>query len=110
VIYSVPFLDVKQESQTECGECIDGDGCSSICRLERTAPGDDQVNNLPGQIIDLPFQPSNNGGEIGGGVNTPVIGNNTGTPPANADTGPAAVAIMAGGAAAGYAYMKRRRK
>jgi len=37
------------------GNTANGDGCSSVCQTERAAPG-----TLPGQVIDIPFDPNTN--------------------------------------------------
>jgi MYXO-CTERM domain-containing protein len=76
------------------GNTLPGDGCSQQCQIERTAPQD-----LPATIIELPLNP----------IPITSVPLDTPTPPTTTDTGPAAVAIMAAGAAAGYAWVRRRR-
>lgn len=96
------------------GNTFNGDGCSSQCLPERPlTPQEQEMRTLPASIIELPFQeaapnqpadtiPSTLPGSV-----TPIAG--TSKPPATADTGPAAIAVMAAGAAAGYAWMRRRK-
>ncbi len=80
------------------GNTTNGDGCDASCQLERTGP-----NTLPAQIIELPFQlPSSTS------YTTTYVPPSTPEPPTNTDTGPAALLVMISGAAAGYAWMKRR--
>lgn len=87
------------------GNLFNGDGCSATCQLERTAP-----QTLPAQIIDLPFAPTtNNQQPITSNDQTAIDGQYSPVPPANTDTGPAALAVMISGAAAGIAYMRRKR-
>ncbi len=110
------ILDAPAEACDD-GNTVSGDACSNICKLERLASGNEPSQTLPAQIIDLPFQsgvrtaPPNT--VPGGYYEEQVMGigsaSGSGEPPANAQTGPAAVAIMVSGAAAGYAYMRRRR-
>jgi cysteine-rich repeat protein len=98
------------------GNLQPGDGCSASCKPEHNAP---QV--LPSNVVQLPFQPSGNEGTSyqTQGTNT-VVGSVTegssqvltggaNRPPSNTSSGPEALVIMISGAAAGYAYMKRRR-
>lgn len=87
------------------GNNLNGDGCSSQCTLERTAP-----NTLPAQVIDLPFETNGNNPAIIAGVpgGQQNIAPNTPEPPSNTDSGPAALIIMISGAAAGYGVMRKR--
>lgn len=90
------------------GNLLNGDGCSAECRLERAAP-----ETLPAQVIQLPFTPAHTQGSVTGGSYEVVDGSSTvtggGRPPNNAGTGPAALIIMISGAAAGFAWMRRKR-
>lgn len=83
-----PFCgDGVADSTEQCddGNRVSGDGCDRLCRIEvRT------VADLP---VSTPLQAS---------VITPTH------PPAG-KTGPAAIAVMAAGGAAGWAWMRRRR-
>jgi cysteine-rich repeat protein len=92
------------------GNRLGGDGCDRYCRREVPAP------SVAGAIIDLlPIQPGGglgtpSGGTGGGGGNQgDLTGIATSRPPAGS-TGPAALAVMAAGAAAGFGWMRRRRK
>jgi MYXO-CTERM domain-containing protein len=90
-------------------ECDDrnrlpGDGCDAFCRNERAAG---YAETLPGQVIEMPWQP---------GYATPLQGDgksgkgaNIGNAPQTTESGPGAIAMMAAGAAAGYAWIRRRR-
>lgn len=87
------------------GNNTNGDGCSSMCGLERTAP----TQNLPAQVIDLPFENP----VIAYDPTKPISPDNmppiTPEPPRTSDTGPAALIIMISGAAAGYGLVRRKR-
>jgi len=87
------------------GNTRNGDGCSQVCQRERGAP----VATLPGQVIELPFLPGN-GSVIGSVTNPSGVAPSTPVPSSTPDTGPAALAVMAAGAAAGYSWMRRKRK
>jgi cysteine-rich repeat protein len=78
------------------GNMLNGDGCSSVCHLERGAP-----ETLPGQVVELPFEEGGQGSAVSG---------QPATPPRTSDTGPAALALMIAGAAAGVAWMRRRHR
>lgn len=73
-------------------------GCDILCR---TAHNAGQV--LPDAIIELPFTP--------GATQVPLTSSvlTSPTPPSNTNSGPATLAIMAAGAAGGWAWMKRKR-
>jgi cysteine-rich repeat protein len=96
------------------GNRVGGDGCSATCRSERGA-----ADVLPATMLDLPFQspaqrtavlpcdvpsdcPAGSACRAGYCDAVPVA------PPVG-DTGPAAVAVIAAGGAAGWAWMRRRR-
>lgn len=99
--------------QCEDGNTISGDGCSDQC-----------VPDVPGRVkavvIDLPISPL--AGTVTGGGKSVIGGKTvTGSPddeqvrataishaPAG-ETGPAAIGVMAAGAAAGWAWVRRRR-
>jgi len=100
------------------GNARNGDGCTAQCQVERaaapTAPA-----TLPATIIELPVpigQPPasylpQQAWQLPGSVYTSsALAPGAPQPPATTDSGPAALAIMAAGASAGYAYMKRRKK
>ncbi|UPA22760.1 DUF4215 domain-containing protein [Candidatus Peribacteria bacterium] len=82
--------------------------CSAFCRLDHSAPG-----VLPATLIELPFMPvsgsNQNGTTTGIGGSDSVFIPGSQMPPSTTASGPATVAIMAAGAAAGYAWMRRRR-
>lgn len=95
--------------------CDDGnnavqDGCDAQCRPERLAP-----SQLPATIISLPFLPLDNatGGTTAGSTDvtggSSTVAPQTPTPGTTPGTGPATIAFMSAGAAAGYAYMRKRR-
>ncbi len=85
---------------------LSGDGCSPSCRPERLAA---ETFTLPASLYELPIQQS-----LWKGATYPL---NWGSPfaplpPTHApvgDTGPGAVAVMAAGAAGGWAWLRRRR-
>jgi cysteine-rich repeat protein len=82
------------------GNLLAGDGCTEQCQIERTAP-----QELPATIIELPFN------DLSPVPQAPVIvAPPTPAPPSNTDSGPAALLIMISGAAAGWAYIKRKRR
>jgi cysteine-rich repeat protein len=88
------------------GNMIDGDGCSAQCQVERGAP----TTTLPGQVIELPF--GDDGGQ-GSGIGDTSGGSGTKDPsgsgvPSTPNTGPAALAIMIAGGAAGWLYRRKK--
>lgn len=87
------------------GNTQSGDGCSAVCAIERNAP---DTATLPGQIIELPFM-QGNGNALGSVTYPSSVAPTTPVPPSSPDTGPAALAVMAAGAAAGYSWMRRKR-
>ncbi len=80
--------------QCDDGNRVPGDGCDRFCRIEAPAA------TLPftARTIDLPVLPNDSATTIA-----------TSHAPAG-NTGPGAVALMATGAAAGIAWMRKRRK
>lgn len=88
----------------EDGNTVSADGCSALCTP-------DAGGRVKGVVIDLPLSP------LTGTVRSNLVGGRTDAdraravatshPPAG-DTGPAAVAVMAAGAAAGWALTRRR--
>ena len=90
------------------GNTVPGDGCNGLCQLEPGAtPG-----VKPDSLAQIPFQPGGNvpgAGQTGGPGQTGGIGVR---PPTGGEvegeTGPATVAVMAAGAAAGTAWVRRR--
>lgn len=104
-------LDMPLE-RCDDGNARTGDGCSPLCQPERAAPPEIRVEGqtLPAQMIELPFQQPVQMAQQpvyqpADAYSAPV----TPAPPATADTGPAALAVMAAGAAAGYGWVRRRR-
>lgn len=94
------------------GNQVPGDGCSPSCHLERQAA--EPQETLPASVTDLPFSPG-----AGSIVVVPFVSVSPATsayvvappspqPPATADTGPAAILVMISGAAAGWAWMRKR--
>ena len=105
------IVDSRQGEQCDDGNRIGSDGCNERCTLERTAP-----SPLAAQVFTLPQAP--------GFPQSPVQTGPAGqgytaqawqvlpqtTVPVTAASGPGALMVMAGGAAAGVGYMRRRRK
>ena len=87
--------------QCDDGNTFSGDGCSAACQREAVATVGSQIIDLP--ISLPPFTPGTPTTPIG-----PVTPIATSHPPAG-QTGPAAVAVMAAGAATGWAWMRRQR-
>ncbi len=92
--------------QCDDGNLSSGDGCSAMCIPERGAPN----QALPAQVIELPFTEGSDQSSAGNGQNNGPIITNNGQPsvPSTPDTGPAALAIMIAGGAAGWVYRRRR--
>lgn len=86
--------------QCDDGNFISGDGCDRFCRREASVAGELLPISLLGDVSQ--------GGELQGieGGARGIAGSH----PAAGETGPAAVIAIAGGAAAGWSYMRRRRK
>ena len=110
--------------------CDDGnisanDGCSPSCQLERAAPSPTQT--LPATVIELPFAPPSSSSRAPSALvcavkedcpagyacengfcisRATVVSSHA--PPQTTDTGPATIAIMAAGAAAGWAWTRRK--
>jgi cysteine-rich repeat protein len=99
------ILDTPLETCDD-GNTFDNDGCSSSCILERTSPG-----TLPAQVVELPFSDDMQGTTADGstaGSSDHTTKGDLGTVPSTPDTGPAALAIMLAGGAAGWLYRKRK--
>lgn len=82
------------------GNRLPGDGCDAFCRAERSSG----TQTLPAQVIDVPF--------FGAEQTPPVyVEQPPQVPqvPQTTESGPAGILVMASGAAAGYAWMRRRR-
>ncbi len=90
---------VEYGERCDDGNRMNGDGCSANCQPEN-APA------VGSEIIDTP---GTTPGTIPGGTNPDVTPIATGHAPAG-NTGPAAVAVMAAGAASGWAWMRRKRR
>lgn len=95
-------LDFTEEC--EDGNRLPGDGCDAFCRTERGgAPG--APGTLPASVFEIP--------QTGGKPGAPQYGipgsTNVGDVPVTTKSGPEALAIMAAGMAAGYAWMRRRK-
>ena len=87
------ILDAGEECDD--GNLYAGDGCDRLCKKEVAPPP-----VLPATVITLPGQP---------GVPPSQVAPPRPGQPQLSDQGPAAIAVMAAGAAAGYAFMRRRR-
>lgn len=90
------------------GNTVPGDGCNSLCQVE---PGAKPVPK-PEDLGQIPFQPGQGtqatggtGGAVGGDIIRPRPPTGGGV---QGDSGPATVAIMAAGAAAGTAWVRRK--
>lgn len=103
--------DGRLDSGEECddGNRITGDGCDRFCRREATVAGEILPVSLLGDLA--------RGGTIEGGdmLEAELRGERQARSLATmhaaaGETGPAALAVIAGGAAAGWAWMRRRRK
>lgn len=103
------IIDTPLE-QCDDGDVRSGDGCSATCLPERAA----QPSALPATTIELPFTNKGDLGSIAGdgGANT---GNGEtdqgGIPPSvpsTPSTGPAALAVMLAGGAAGWLYRRKK--
>ncbi len=79
--------------------------CTTLCRRVS------DTTVLPAMVIDLPFMPTNGNTALQGQVtgSFDITTGSTTQPPATTATGPATLVIMAAGAAAGYAWRRRRR-
>lgn len=112
--------------QCDDGNNSVGDGCSSMCTSERNSPT--TTETLPASVIELPFSDNgrddqgmgnsysgqrndsvNNGSDTGlnnaTGMHASVISSAI---PSTPDTGPAALAVMIAGGAAGWLYRRRK--
>jgi cysteine-rich repeat protein len=94
--------------QCDDGNRIPGDGCDRFCRSEHGVASD-VIYLLGGEIGG-----GGAGGAGGGSAETPttassILDISAAHPPAG-QTGPAALAVLAAGAAAGYAWVRRRMK
>ncbi len=106
------IIDIPLEACDD-GNMRSNDGCSHTCQLERTA-----TETLPAQVIELPQQRIQQPTPVDVAYQQPSFAEATNrrtdtivqhaAPPSHPDTGPAALAVMISGAAAGYAWMKRR--
>ena len=106
--------DGYKEGSESCddGNTDPGDGCGETCRKEGAAGT--AAPDSTGQYADaLPFGQTplyDLAGDVVSGRRGSVLSRPTSYPPQTTDSGPAAVAVMAGGAAAGFSWMRRRRK
>jgi len=85
----------------------EGSTCTASCQSIRPS-----ATVLPGAIIELPFTPSTttpSQNETVTSGTTTAEGSSGTLPPETTASGPATLAVMAAGAAAGYAWMRRRR-
>ena len=84
---------LETAEQCDDGNLFDTDGCNAQCQV--VAPPKPAAPPLVAQVIPLPEPPTYTYIP----VRAPI-----------GDTGPAAIAVMASGAAAGVGWMRRRRK
>ncbi len=102
--------------QCDDGNTQNGDSCDQFCR---SGPGGGPLGTpcTPGSTCaDGSTCPASgycpvggNGNNTGGPGTNPATGDVTGTPPNLNSSGPATVAVLAAGAAAGVAWVRRRR-
>ena len=86
-----------RSEQCDDGNGVSGDGCDRLCRIEvRTV------------TIDLPGAPFT--ADLTGQNRLPRVDTIARSRAPAGSTGPAAIAVMAAGAAAGWAWVRRRRK
>ncbi|MBI3332169.1 DUF4215 domain-containing protein, partial [Candidatus Peregrinibacteria bacterium] len=106
---------LDQAEQCDDGDRISGDGCDAYCRREAFAgPIPSSVGSV---VVQLPVFPTTPGTVPG--IPLPItrppaiipIGSVVPLPqrPPAGDTGPAAIAVMAAGAAAGWSWMRRKK-
>lgn len=99
------IVDSRQAEQCDDGNRIGSDGCTDRCARERTAP-----SPLTAQVFNLPTAPvAQQPVQQGYTAQTWQVLPQT-TVPVTAASGPGALMVMAGGAAAGVGYMRRRRQ
>jgi cysteine-rich repeat protein len=101
---------VDTAEQCDDGNRMAGDGCDSFCRAERYS-GAASVGTLPATVIDFPFGSGQSSvqGQLPQQQEPVVLPGQLSQVPATTDTGPEVLGVMAAGAAAGYAWMRRRR-
>ncbi len=94
--------------QCDDGNNVNNDGCSSVCLPERLSPPATQT--LPAQVIELPFTQTSSQWSVVSGQYQPNQSNVSNMPhvPSTPDTGPAALAVMLAGGAAGLMWRKRK--
>lgn len=92
------IIDLTRGEGCDDGNRLSGDGCSAICVPERpsAAVQVSQFGIEPRPVASLPTPTPN-----------PLVA--FALPPVTASTGPASIAVMAAGAAAGMAYVRRKR-
>jgi cysteine-rich repeat protein len=95
------ILDTPLE-QCDDGNTFANDGCSPSCLPERTAPF---TGTLTAQVIELPFTENEDQEPT---VIDGSITKDPGSVPSTPDTGPAALAIMIAGGAAGLLYRRKK--
>jgi cysteine-rich repeat protein len=96
--------------QCDDGNRLPGDTCDTFCRRERAAATPQVPSTLPAVIVDLPFMPSYKAPTPQSDYTASTLVNPAlQSAPQTTDSGPEALAIMASGAAAGWAWMRRRR-
>lgn len=102
------IIDTPLE-QCDDGNAFNNDGCSSICQPERAAPSTilpattielPFTNDDPSSVIRYPLSDARNTSQTTKGQLPSV--------PSTPDTGPAALAVMIAGGAAGWLYRRRK--
>ena len=99
--------DGVREGSEECddGNNTPGDSCSETCRNEvRTVTPEGEIVYMPpvATVYNLSADVVSQGAAT---VAPPAP-----TPPKTTDSGPAAIAVMAAGAAAGFGWMRRKKQ
>lgn len=103
------ILDTVRGEQCDDGNRVGADGCSEACIIERAAP----LSPLAAQVFDVPVRSFSSYPMYSYPVQlvqpqqAAVIGV---YPPANPGTGPASLAVMAAGAAAGVGWARRKKR
>lgn len=96
--------------QCDDGNTTIGDGCDATCQPERPAPNETQT--LPAQIIELPFmndlvQSTSSVQKVPSQPTDQTV-ITTSKAPSTPDSGPAALAVMLAGGAAGWLWRRRK--
>lgn len=100
-------VDAQQGEECDDGNLVSGDGCSRTCKSEHGAG----TSPLSAQVFTFPTIPGNGGygTDVQSQTATVLPLGYTSHAPVGA-TGPGSLAVMAGGAASGLAWVRRKRK